>query len=162
MERKMIMATEQDREAVLKLYRAQIGREFCPWDEHYPGDGEITYDLSRDALYVMKDESGRILGAISHEEDEQVDALPCWDPELQPGGELARVAVAPDMQNHGIAREMVRFGLDLLRERGYKSFHGVVNRLNEKAIRSYAVFGFREVGTCEMYGQSFICYEMKL
>ena len=51
MERKMIMATEQDREAVLKLYRAQIGREFCPWDEHYPGDGEITYDLSRDALY---------------------------------------------------------------------------------------------------------------
>lgn len=35
-------ATEKDRDDVLALYRAQIGREFCPWD----------YDLSRNALNV--------------------------------------------------------------------------------------------------------------
>jgi ribosomal protein S18 acetylase RimI-like enzyme len=160
-QRRIDLAREEDRAEILALYRAQIGREFCPWTEHYPTDEEITFDLSRDALFVMREE-GRIIAAVSLEEDPQVDALPCWTPELQPGGEIARVAVHPDFQNQGIARQMVQFGLDRLKERGYRSFHGIVNRLNEKALRSYAVFGFRKMGECEMYEQSFYCYELKL
>ena len=158
------LAREEDRDEILELYHMQIGREFCPWNEHYPSNDEITYDLSRDALYVMRDEgeNGRIIAAVSLEEDPQVDELPCWSEELQPGGEIARVAVHPNWQNRGIARQMVRFGLDRLRERGYKSFHGIVNALNEKALRSYAVFGFQKMGECDMYEQHFICYELKL
>ena len=57
---------------------------------------------------------------------------------------------------------MVQFGLDRLKERGFKSFHGIVNRLNEKALRSYAIFGFRNVGECEMYDQQFYCFEKEL
>lgn len=38
----------------------------------------------------------------------------------------------------------------------------IVNRLNEKALRSYAVFGFLKVGECEMYDQSFYCFEKEL
>ena len=158
---KIELVVEADRKEILALYRAQIGREYCPWNEHYPGGGEITYDLSRDALYIMR-EKGRIIAAISLEKDPQVDELPCWTKELQPGGELARVAVHPDHQNRGIAREMVRFGLNRLKELGYPSFHGIVNRLNEKALRSYAVFGFQMVGECEMYDQSFYCFEKDL
>lgn len=154
-------AVEEDREEILALYRAQIGRECCPWNEQYPGDEEITYDLSRDALYVMR-EGGKIIAAISLEKDSQVDELPCWTPALQPAGELARVAVLPDHQNRGIARELVQFGLDRLKELGYISFHGIVNRLNVKALRSYEVFGFRKVGECEMYDQSFYCFEKDL
>lgn len=187
------LAREEDREEILELYHMQIGREFCPWDEHYPSNDEITYDLSRDGLYVMREaddavskspgaaltgdprrvnagtgeetgsrERGRIIAAVSLEEDPQVDELPCWTRELQPGGEIARVAVHPEYQNRGIARQMVQFALDRLRERGYKSFHGIVNALNEKALRSYAVFGFRKMGECDMYDQHFICYELKL
>ncbi len=160
-ERTIDLATEADRAEILALYHAQIGREFCPWTEHYPSDEEITFDLSRDALFVMR-EDDRIIAAVSMEEDPQVDALPCWTPELQPGGEIARVAVHPDFQNQGIARQMVQFGLDRLKERGFKSFHGIVNRMNEKALRSYAVFGFRNVGECEMYDQPFYCFEKEL
>ena len=156
------MATDNDRDEILALYKSQLGREFCPWDEHYPGNDEITYDLSRDALYVMRDDTGRIIAAISWEEDPQVDQLSCWSTSLQPGGELARMAVAVDMQNHGIAKRMVQFGLDLLKSKGYKSIHFLVNSLNEKALRSYAVFGFREVGECDMYEQHFICFEKEL
>ena len=105
-QRRIDLAREEDRAEILALYRAQIGREFCPWTEHYPSDEEITFDLSRDALFVMREE-GRIIAAVSLEEDPQVDALPCWTPELQPGGEIARVAVHPDFQNQGIARQMV-------------------------------------------------------
>ena len=158
---KIELAREEDREEILALYRMQIGREFCPWTEQYPGNDEITFDLSRDALFIMRNE-GRIVAAISLEEEPQVDALECWTKELQPGGELARVAVHPDYQNRGLARQMVQYGLDKLKERGYRSFHAVVNRLNEKAIRSYAVFHFNLVGECEMYDQPFYCYEKEL
>ena len=51
---------------------------------------------------------------------------------------------------------MVSYMLDVLKQRGFKSVHILVNRDNIKAIRSYAHFGFRTVGECEMYGQHFL------
>ena len=53
MEYNIIMATEADREELLALYKLQLGREFCPWDEDYPSNESIDYDLSRDAVFVM-------------------------------------------------------------------------------------------------------------
>ena len=162
MEHQIVMATEADTDAILSLYRAQVGREFCFWNEDYPGPETIAFDLSRDALFVMKDEKGEIIAAISAEEDEDVDRLDCWTPSLQPGGEYARLAVAPAWQNQGLAREMVVFILNVLRKRGFRSVHILVNRDNIKAIRSYAHIGFRMAGECEMYGQHFLCYEKEL
>ena len=92
----IVMAEEADKAEVLALYRTQLGREFCPWTMEYPGEKEIDFDLSRDALFVMKDEGGRIVAAISLDEDAEVEALSCWNPELAPAGELSRMAVLPD------------------------------------------------------------------
>ena len=90
----IVTATEQDREEILALYKAQIGREFCPWDEHYPSNETIDADFARDGLLVLK-EDGIIKAAISVEEDDEVDRLPCWNKNLEPEGELARLAVLP-------------------------------------------------------------------
>ena len=158
----IVMVTESDTDAVLQLYREQIGRPFCFWKEDYPGPDTIAFDLSRDALFVMKDEHGRIVAAISAEEDEDVNRLECWTPSLQPGGEYARLAVCPSCQNHGLARKMVSHILSILKERGFRSVHILVNRDNLPAIRSYAHFGFRVAGECEMYNQHFLCYEKEL
>ncbi len=68
----IIQATEADTEEILRLYKAQLGQEFCAWDEHYPERKDIAYDLSRDALFVMKNEAGEIVAAISIDEDENV------------------------------------------------------------------------------------------
>ena len=162
MEKRIMMATAEDTDAVLRLYREQVGREFCFWNEHYPGPDTVASDLSRDALFVMKNENGGIIAAISAEEDEDVDRLDCWTPSLQPGGEFARLAVSPACQNQGLAREMVSHMLNVLKERGFRSVHILVNRDNIKAIRSYAHFGFRTAGECEMYEQHFLCYEKEL
>ena len=162
MEKRIMMATAEDTDAVLRLYREQVGREFCFWNEDYPGPETIAFDLSRDALFVMKDEKGETIAAISAEEDEDVDRLDCWTPSLQPGGEFARLAVSPVCQNQGLAREMVSHMLNVLKERGFRSVHILVNRDNIKAIRSYAHFGFRTAGECEMYEQHFLCYEKEL
>ena len=48
---------------------------------------------------------------------------------------------------------------DELKRRGFRGIHILVNRHNVKAIRCYAVFGFRTAGECRMYGQDFLCYE---
>ena len=160
--KKIVMADRRDKDEILTLYRMQLGREFCPWDENYPGEKEIDFDLSREALFVMKDEEDKILAAVSIDEDEAVNTLPCWNLALQPGGELARLAVLPQLQGQGIAREMMRHGMEVLRERGYRSIHFLVNKKNVKAIRSYAVFAFNVVGECDLYEQPFLCYEQKL
>ena len=159
---KIVMATEADTDAVLRLYREQLGRPFCFWKEDYPGPDTIAFDLSRDALFVMKDENGEIIAAISAEEDEDVNQLECWNPSLQPGGEYARLAVRPSWQNRGLARKMVSHILGVLKDRGFRSVHILVNRNNLPAIRSYAHFGFRVAGECEMYDQHFLCYEKEL
>ena len=161
MEEFIVMAKESEREESLSLYRSQLGREYCAWDEDYPGNDEISFDLSRDALFVMK-RGGKIIGAVSIEEDQDVDDLPCWNPDLAPGGELARLCVSPEYQNEGLARKLMGFGIQELKNRGYRSIHFLVNKYNVKAIRSYAAFDYNVVGECHMYDQDFLCYEKEL
>lgn len=160
-EHQIVLATEEDRAEILALYDMQKGREFCPWDEDYPSDQTIDFDLSRDALYVLKID-GRIHAAISLEEDPDVDVLECWNPNLNPSSELARLAVLPDEQSRGLGRIMLGFGMEELKRRGNKGIHFLVNKHNIKAIRCYATFGFNVVGECFMYDQDFLCYEKEL
>ena len=80
-------ATAKDKDEILKLYRAQLGREFCPWNEYYPSMVEIDFDLSRDALFVMRQE-GKIVAAISIDDDDNVNNLEFWTADLQPGESL--------------------------------------------------------------------------
>jgi len=157
----VVMATEADRSEIKALYQALKGQEYCSWTEHYPSDETIDFDLKRDALFVIK-EDGRIKAAISIEEDEDVDKLSCWDESLRPEGELARVAVLPSEQGRGLGRVIFQFGIDELKRRGFKGIHILVNKYNIKAIRCYAVFGFKVVGECHMYEQDYLCYEREL
>lgn len=59
MTREIVAAIEQEKDEILALYKMQIGREFCPWTDHYPGMDTIEFDLNRDALFIMKEESGK-------------------------------------------------------------------------------------------------------
>lgn len=159
---KIVVATDADADEILRLYKAQIGQEFCAWDKHYPERKDIDFDLERDALFVMKSEKNEIIAAISLDEDENVEKLSCWSKELQPAGEVARLVVRRDYQNQGLACEMIRYAMNVLRKRGRKSIHYLVNRNNTKAVRSYAHLHFSQVGTCELYEQPFLCFEQKL
>ena len=162
MNRTIMSAAEADKEEILVLYKSQIGQEYCAWDDHYPDLPEIDMDLSYDSLFVMKRDNGEIIAAISIDHDEQVEKLDCWDPNLAPGGELARLAVKTAYQNQGIARQMMLYAMERLKERNYHSVHYLVNKYNDKALRSYRHLGLDEVGTCELYEQEFICFEKPL
>ena len=154
-------AIQEDAPEILALYRSELGTPLCMWDEEYPTEREIAFDLSRNALVVLK-ENGRIIAAVSLDQDEQVEALDVWSKELQPSGELSRLAVAADYQNQGIAGLMIRQGMELLREKGCKSAHFLVSVENEKALRAYAHLNRKNAGECFLYGMRFYCYEKRL
>ena len=159
---RIVQATEQDREDLMALYALQKGRKFCFWPENYPSRENADEDLADHGLFIMKSSDGRLIAAISIERDETVDALTCWDPQLQPAGEIARLAVHPDFQSQGLARRMVAHVMRVLKERGCRSMHLLVNVQNLPAIRSYQFFHFRQVGECDLYHQHFLCLEKDL
>ena len=105
-EHSIVPASEEDRQQILDLYEEQKGKEFCPWAEDYPSNETIDFDLAREALFVMKD-GGKVIAAISIDDDEAVNNLECWNRALYPGGELSRVAVTPSMQNKVIDTMLV-------------------------------------------------------
>lgn len=155
------LAKSNDKEEILQLYKAQLGKKYCPWNEYYPEVQEIDFDLSRDSLFVMRDE-GKIIAAISIDDDESVTNLPYWTPRLQPGAELSRLAVAIDYQSQGLAKKMIIYGMKEIKKRGFKSLHFLVNKTNLKALKCYDAFGFDKVGECEFYNQPMLCYEKEL
>ena len=159
--RAIVPASKEDSAEILALYKAQLGLPFCAWNDGYPSQETIDFDLSRNALFVMK-ENGRIISAISLDLDKNVEALSCWNPDLTPSGELSRMCVLPGLQGRGIAGFMMRFGFEEYKRRGMKSVHFLVNKHNEKAIKSYAPLACNIVGEVHMYDQDFLCYEKKL
>ncbi len=155
-------ATHADQEEILTLYRSLAGTEYCAWTQDYPGEPDIREDLSRNDLFCLRDTNKRIAGVISIDDDDEVEALPCWTKELQPSKELSRLGVHPEYQNQGIAGMLLQHAMDELRSRGIKSVHFLVCKTNQKAIRAYDKIGFDVVGECRMHDLPWWCYERQL
>lgn len=155
------MATSEDSSEILALYRTMLYGA-ADWNEYYPDEETIAYDISRDSLFVMKNENNEIIAAISIDKDDEVDALTCWDNSLQPSGEFSRVCVRKDMQNQGIARKMIDFVFERLKKEGKNGVHILVKTGHTVALGLYKKVGFKEVGECKMYDKDFVCMEIKL
>ena len=155
-------ATKMDKGEILALYRSLAGTEFCAWTENYPNEIEIEGDLSRDALFCLKDTDGRIVGVISIDDDEEVEKLSCWSESLKPAAELSRLGVRVESQNQGVARKLLQYGMEELKVQGYKAVHFLVCKTNKKAIRSYDKLNFDIVGECQLFGENWWCYEKAL
>ena len=157
----IISASPNDKSEILALYKTMLHGP-ADWNEYYPNEETIDFDLSRDALFVIKNENNEIISAISIDKDDEVDALPCWDKSLEPSGEFSRICVRKDMQNQGIARKMIEFVFDVFRKEGKKGVHILVRTGHEAALALYGKIGFKKVGECNMFGKDFICMEVKL
>ena len=137
-------AAEEDRNAILKLYRTRLYGP-ADWNEYYPSMENIEFDIAHDSLFVMKNRKGEIIAAISIDHDEEVDSLTVWDENIAPAGELARLCVREDMQNQGIAKEMMRYAFDALKEQGKKGVHILVRKGHAGAIACYTTLVFQQV-----------------
>ena len=57
---KIYIAKHEDKEEILALYRTFLYGP-ADWNEYYPNEDTIEFDLSRDALFVMKNDNGQII-----------------------------------------------------------------------------------------------------
>ncbi|MFQ7419422.1 MAG: GNAT family N-acetyltransferase [Blautia massiliensis (ex Durand et al. 2017)] len=139
-----------------------LGTPYCVWTEEYPSEKEVEFDLSRDALFCMRDDAGNIAGVISIDDDPNVECLTCWSETMVPSAEVSRVGVCQEFQNQGIAGKLLKGVMEELKKRGYQAVHLLVAKDNVKALRSYDKLNFENVGECELWGHMYWCYEKAL
>lgn len=152
----------KDKQEILSLYHSMIGTEGCTWTMDYPNEEILEKDFSRQAIFVIRNEKNEIIGAISIDDDKEVDGLTCWSDSLKPAAELARLAVKGPYQNQGLARFMLQCVIQELKKRNYKSVHFLVSKTNVRALRSYARLNFKKKGESNLYGENWWCYEKEL
>ena len=46
---------ESEADKVLSLYRSLVGTPFCAWTADYPARSDVEFDLSRNALFCLRD-----------------------------------------------------------------------------------------------------------
>ena len=63
---------------------------------------------------------------------------------------------APENLEDDLARRIVARVMQVLKERGCRGIHLLVNPRNLPALRVYRFFRFETVGECDMYGQHFL------
>lgn len=158
MNRKIINASKSDREEILNLYRSMLHGP-AGWNESYPSEETIDFDLSRNALYVMKDEQGEIIATITIDQDEEVEKLKCWS--VYPSKELSRLCVREDKWNQGIARQMMQHAFGVLQAEGMKGVHILVKKGHDAAFKSYGKFGYNIVGECRLFEKEYVCMELR-
>lgn len=153
------LATMEDAEQIVAFYHSFIGTCGCTWDEGYPAMEHVCMDIEKDNLFLVKDEKG-IVATISIDSDEQVDAIKKWT--IENSKEAARLAVRADLQGEGIARKMLQFLMEELKERGYEGIHFLVSPSNPAALASYRKLEFNNLGTEFIYGHEWYCYEKRI
>ena len=149
----------------VSLYREAVGREGGTWSEDYPSEKIMEDDIKRGALFCLKDEKGEILGAVSLDEDEAVDALPNWSFRKKDGVkavEVARLVIKESYRNRRLAGRMLDCLLEWLKEHDYEIVYFLVAWKNERARKAYQRFQFIERGTAELFGESWLCYEKRI
>ena len=135
-------------EAIRALYQAVIGTPFCTWDESYPGETEITGDLSAGTLYVLE-EDHQTIGAISIVPENELDHFSCWSVK-ENAREFARVVIKPDQQHKGLSVYLVKGVIRELQRQGAAAIHIAVAKENIPAQKLYRKTGSIFVGkpTC--------------
>ena len=156
-------ASPADLAQLLPFYRGAAARPDCPWDEWYPDPATLTADQSRGQLFCARTAEGSLVGAcVLCFDDPETDALPCWNRDWEPAGEVVRLLVVPAWENQGMGRRLLADAMERLTGMGCRSCRILVGRENHRALRSYAKLGFGRTGRARLYDTDFDCFEQEL
>ncbi len=158
---KLEKAILNDVSAVADFYKSIIGREGCTWNENYPTKTDAEYDYSNGNLYVVKDNTGAIIGAVSIVTENELDNIQAWKIKTN-HKELARIAISEEYMGKGYAAEMLRQLFDELKNSGCAAVHIIAAVDNSSANHLYDSFGFSYLGKCLKYGHEFYIREKEL
>lgn len=154
---------------ILRITRAcathMADRGIFQWNEYYPRLEIIEKDLARQELYVLIEHAAIIgLVVITTLMDEEYKAIN-WLTANRNNLYIHRLAVDPEYQGKGYARQLMDFAEDLANKAGAVSIRLDTFSQNERNQQFYAQRGYKQLGDIYFPNQSahpFYCYELVL
>jgi len=142
-----------------------ISRGIYQWNEHYPSETILREDIQTGRLY-LRVKKNEIIGliALCEDKDPEYNTVKWFTPD---GKNLYvhRLAVHPQHQGSGYARELMDFAEAYASEKGYISIRLDTFSKNPRNQRFYEKRGYKRVGEIYLLKQSqhpFYCYELTL
>jgi len=165
----ILVAKHSEIDEILSLTRAcataMIAQNIFQWNEHYPSAQAFETDIERGELYVLR-ENNRIIGTVVLSTFMDKEYYPIkW---LSPNNNnlyIHRLAVHPDFQGQGKARQLMGFAETHAREKQYISVRLDTFSQNTRNQRFYENRGYSKLGNIFFPKQSiypFYCYELLL
>ena len=156
------LLTNKNIREIKDLYNDIKKNSYTLWDDDYPSEDLIKWDIAKNGLWGMFDNNSLIAICFAGERQEEDEALFTWKDNFNKRGTFARIGVSPKYQNKGVGTLLVDFVLNKLKTQGFDGVRILVGTQNINAIKLYNKFGFINCGTTEKYGHTFYLFELRL
>lgn len=134
------------------------------WDDIYPNNKVVTDDYKNNSIYIYKN-STEIMGVISFDEEQSEEYKKInWLYNDNKILVIHRLAVRPDYQKQGIARQLMNFVEGTAVKLGFSSVRLDTYSGNPRAIKFYTELGYKIRGEVFFARRQlpFYCMEKKL
>lgn len=154
--------TKNNISEIKNLYDEIRNGTYTLWDDGYPSEELINYDIERNGLWGVFDRG--VLIAISFVGERCEDGEECftWKDSFNRRGTFARIGVLPKYQNQGIGTLLVKFILEELKQQNFDGVRILVGTENKNAIKLYSKFGFINCGKIKRYNHEYYLFELRL
>ena len=156
------LLTNENINEIKELYSDIKNNTYTLWDENYPSEELILWDIERKGLWGVFDKQTLIAITFMGERCEDGEENFTWQDTFKKRGTFARIGVSPKYQNQGIATYLVDFVLKELKSQGFDGVRILVGTQNANAIKLYSKFGFVNCGKVERYGHEYYLFELRL
>lgn len=156
------LLTNENIEEIKNLYSDIKNNTYTLWDDNYPSEDLIFWDIERKGLWGVFDNETLIAITFAGERCEDGEENFTWQNTFKRRGTFARIGVSPKYQNQGIGTYLVDFVLKNLKSQGFDGVRILVGTQNTNAIKLYSKFGFINCGKTERYGHEYYLLELRL
>ena len=147
---------------IKKLYEDIKTNTYTLWDEGYPSEELILWDIERGGLYGAMEGDELIAICFLGERCEDGEEDFTWKDNFRKRGTFARIGVSPAHQNKGIGTKLVEFILDTLKNQGFDGVRILVGVNNYNAIKLYNKFNFVNCGRVNRFNHEYYLYELRV
>lgn len=159
---KIRKANDNDVDTILEILQSFIGEHGCTWNQYYPSIKDIKGDLIADSLYVVCNETGKVIASASICKDKDIDEISIWNKNIKKPGCLHRLVVAKEYQRQGIAKDLIQYLEKILISQNYDGIHFLVGINNTSALSFYNQLNYQNVGEINLFENDWYCYEKYL